>query len=99
MRAQKRLCCSKKMLVVSYTITIALTVCLLLGAFLSDRDMTPIATITGLAWAEVTASNAFYYWKARSENRIKLTKGMVEEWADKYGIDAVVSLSGITLND
>ena len=44
-------------------------------------------------------ASGFYYWKARAENRIKLTKGMVDDWADKYGIDAVATLAGIVLNE
>ena len=41
----------------------------------------------------------FYFWKARTENKLKLTKSMVEDWAEKYGIDAVVNLAGIILHD
>lgn len=96
---REKLCCSKKILVASYTITILMTLTALLGAFLTDRDMTPVATIAGLAWAETGACTGFYYWKAKNENRIKLTLGMVKELADKYGIDAVAQLAGITLKD
>lgn len=98
-RKRTTLCCSKKILVISYTMTAALTLCAVLSAFLSDKDITPIVTLAGLAWAETTAANAFYFWKAKSENRIKLTEKMVGDLADKYGIDAVVNLAGITLSD
>ena len=96
---RKKLCCSKKIVLSSYVITILLTACTLAGSFLTDQDMTPIATITGIAWAETTASNAFYFWKAKNENRIKLTNEMVKDLADKYGIEAEVNLAGIVLKD
>ena len=87
------------MVISSYVITILLTAATLAGSFLTTQDMTPVATITGLAWAETTAVNAFYFWKAKNENRIKLTNQMVTDLADKYGIDAVVNLAGIVIKD
>lgn len=96
---RKKLCCSKKIILSSYVIAILLTLCTLAGSFLTDQDMTSVATITGIAWAETTASNAFYFWKAKNENRIKLTNGMVKDLADKYGIEAVVNLAEIVLKD
>lgn len=95
----KHLCCSKKIVLASYIITILLTLVTVLGAFLSSHDMTPIATVAGLSWAETAACNAFYFWKAKNENRIKLTQQMVKDLADKYGIDAVANLTNIILRD
>lgn len=99
MRAQKKLCCSKKIILASFVITVLLTLATVLGTFLTNKDMMALATVTGLSWGETSAATAFYYWKAKNENRIKLTLGMVKELADKYGIEAVVSLTGITLRD
>ncbi len=96
---KKTLCCSKKIVLSSYIVTILLTLCTLAGSFLTSQDMTAIVTITGLAWAETTAANAFYFWKAKNENRIKLTNQMVDSLADKHGIDAVVNLAGIIFKD
>ena len=94
-----KLCCSKKILVVSWGSTALLTILTALGAFFSSRDITPLLTNSSLSWGETAASTAFYYWKARTENRIKLTKAMVEDWADKYGIEAVATLASIVFND
>ena len=96
---QKRLCCSKKIVLVSYIITILLTLITIVGTFLSSSDMTAIATIASLSWAETAACNAFYFWKAKNENRIKLTQQIVKDLADKYGIDAVANLASIILRD
>ena len=94
-----KLCCSKKIVVVSWGATALLTILTVVGAFFSDRDITPLLTVASLSWGETATSTAFYYWKARTENRIKLTKAMVEDWADKYGIEAVATLASIVLNE
>lgn len=96
---QRNLCCSKKIVLASYIATILLTVLTVVGVFFSSNDITPIATVAGLSWAETAACNAFYFWKAKNENRIKLTEKMVNDLADKYGIDAVANLTNIILRD
>lgn len=94
-----KLCCSKKILIASYIATLLLTLLTVVGAFFSDRDITPLLTLASLSWGESATATAFYFWKARTENRIKLTKAMVEDWADKYGIDAVATLASIVLSE
>ena len=94
-----KLCCSKKTLAVSWTTTILLTLTCLLAFFLTMKDTTPLATLAGLSWGVTATVTAVYSWKAKAENKIKLTNIMVKELADKYGIEAVVSLLGISLSD
>ena len=100
-RKAPKLCCSKKIVLASYAVTVLLTLAMVLGVFLApaETNLAPLEVVTGLAWAETTASNAFYFWKAKNENRIKLTERMVADLADKYGIDAVVSLAGLVIKD
>ena len=98
-RGREKLCCSKKVLVTSWVTTILMTLTCLLAFFLTSKDTTPLATIAGLSWGVTAAVTAVYSWKAKAENKIKLTNIMVKELADKYGIEAVVSLLGITLSD
>ena len=95
------LCFSKWLVLVSWLVTGVLTSASVLAVFLvsPERDLTPLVTITGLSWAETATATGFYYWKARAENRIKLTKAMVDDWAEKYGISAVVDLARIVLPD
>lgn len=97
----KRLCCSKKIVVASYVSTILLTITLVLGVFLAppETNLSPLEVVTGLAWGESGLATGFYYWKARTENKIKLTKVMVDDWAEKYGIDAVTNLASIVLSE
>ena len=99
MRVQNRLCCSKKIVVVSWGATILLTILTVVGVFFTERDITPLLTITGLSWGETATATGFYYWKARAENKIKLTKAMVDAWADRYGIEAVANLASIILGE
>lgn len=99
MGKSSKLCCSKKIVVVSWAITLVLTILTAVGVFFTERDINSLLTITGLAWGETATSTGFYYWKARTENRIKLTKAMVEDWADKYGIEAVATLASIILGE
>ena len=96
---RRSLCCSKRVLVTSWATTILLTLTCLLAFFLTEKDTTPLATIAGLSWGVTAAVTAVYSWKAKAENKIKLTNNMVRELADKYGIEAVVSLLGISLSD
>ena len=98
-KEREKLCCSKKVLVTSWGTTILLTLTCLLAFFLTAKDTTPLATIAGLSWGVTAAVTAVYSWKAKAENKIKLTNIMVKELADKYGIEAVVSLLGISLSD
>ena len=95
----KKLCCSKKVLITSWITTLLLVIICLLAFFLTDKDITPLEALTGLSWGVTAAVTAVYSWKAKAENKIKLTNIMVKDLADKYGIDAVVSLLGITLSD
>ena len=95
----KHLCCSKKLMVVSWSTTLLLTLLTAVGAFFVEKDISPLLTVASLSWGETATATAFYYWKARAENRIKLTQAMVEAWADKYGIEAVASLASIILNE
>ena len=94
-----KLCCSKKILVISWATTVLLTAISILAFFLTDKDVTPLETLAGLSWGVTAAVTAVYSWKAKAENKIKLTNIMVKDLADKYGIDAVVSLLGVTLSD
>lgn len=85
---------SKKIIRVSYAIAAALGAVVVVGSFMG-YDMTAVSVITTAAWVEVSASNAFYFWKAKKENVMKIAVGSVKdnpELADK--IAAVISALG-----
>lgn len=97
----KKLCCSKKTLTISFAITGALTLTLVLGVFLvpAEVNLTPLEVITGLSWGETGVATGFYYWKAKNEKRLELFERMAEQWADKYGFEAVANLAAALLHD
>lgn len=87
---------SKKIILASYAIGVALTVVLVIGSFKS-YDMTAVSVITAAAYAEITASNAFYFWKAKKENVMKIAVGSVKdnpELADKIAT-VIAALGGV----
>ncbi len=99
MRKCKDLCCSKKIVWTSWGIFIALLCALLYGIFFTAKDMTPLVTVLCFDGGVTGTATAFYFWKSRTENKQKLTKAMVEDWAEKYGIESVVSLAGIIFGE
>lgn len=89
---------SKKILIASWCATIVLTIIVAVGSFLS-LNMDYVSVIAALSWGELTASHAFYFWKAKNENRIKLAREMMKEWAAEYGMDSVSALAEIILKE
>lgn len=69
---------SKLILIVSYVITIILTIITIVGVFY-EFDMTQVAEITLASYAEVSASNIFYYKKAARENVLKIKKDLIND--------------------
>ena len=89
---------SKKLLIVSWAVTIILTTVVIVGSFLSI-DMTNVTTLASLAWGELTAIHGFYLWKARAENRSKYAMKLVRDFAETHGIDAVIGLANTILQE
>lgn len=59
---------------------------------------------TGLAMEVVggivtAVTTGFYLWKSKCENKEKIALGMVDELAEKYGIEAVIQLLDAILED
>ncbi len=81
---------SKKILVISYVIGIVLIGLTVAGVVL-EYDVTAIGTITGLAYGEISVSNAFYYNKAKKENTMKIALAAVKETPTEQ-VDDIVKL-------
>lgn len=96
---QRFFCFSKKIVAISFIITVILVLTTILGSLFTERDMTVIGTLTGAFVAELSVVIGGYLWKAKSENKIKLINQLIKDNADKYGIDAVIQLAGIVLSD
>ena len=85
---------SKKILIFS---------CLMLGVFiiifLAVEDKTAAATVLCGWIVECGGATAFYFWKAKNENRSKYALKFVRELADKYGLDATARIIESVLKD
>ena len=85
---------SKKILIFSY---------LMLGVFiiifLAVEDKTAAATVLCGWTVECGGATAFYFWKAKNENRSKYALKFVRELADKYGLDATARIIESVLKD
>lgn len=86
----KKIDCSKKILIVSYTVAISLTLFMLVGIVLK-LDVSPIENITLASWAEVTAANSFYYIKSKVENRLKIISSLPKEFKENVDINQILN--------
>lgn len=82
--------CSKKILIVSYTVAISLTLFMLIGIVLK-LDVSPIENITLASWGEVTAANSFYYIKSKVENRLKIISSLPQELKENVDINQILN--------
>lgn len=81
---------SKIILLVSYVIAIVLTLIVVIGSFMM-YDMTNITTIACLAYAELSASNIFYYKKAAKENVPKVISSLSAEFKSQVDINQLLN--------
>lgn len=94
-----KLCTSKKLLYTILLTTIALTVLTVYGVFFTDKDMNVMSILAGLSWGVTATDVAVYSSKAKAENKIKLVEAMVKNLGETYGVDAVVELARIALEE
>ena len=93
MRLLKKFPTMKKWGVLSWLVTIALSVALAIGVFCTDKDMSQLATVCGFAWADTGVYTAAYAFKERAENKKKIAIAFVKEMACEYGIENVMTLA------
>lgn len=90
---------SKKLVYLSDSIAICLSAAVICGTFFTDRDIGALAQVSVASLTECGVANGFYYWKAKNENRYKYVIRLIREWAEKYGIDAVIRIADIVLKE
>lgn len=74
---------SKLILIVSYLISVILTVIVVIGTF-TGNNMEYVTQIALISYAEVSASNIFYYKKATREN---IFKNLPKDYLDQVDIN------------
>lgn len=72
---KKKLETSKKILVISYTIAIILTIIVIVCTF-AEIECSNVTTLAGTAWVEVSSSNIFYYTMCKRLNVPKVIMGI-----------------------
>ena len=77
---------SKKILIVSYVISVTLTVIVIVGTFLSI-DMNNVTQITLASYVELSACNIWYYKKATREN---IFKNLPEKYLENIDINNLI---------
>ena len=89
---------SKLIILFSWIASIVLTIIVVIGSFMGI-ETSNMTTIACLAWGELTAAHAFYYWKSKNENRSKHAMKLVKSLATEYGMDAVTNLASVILQE
>lgn len=90
MAKKKKIECSKKILIISYSVAISLTMFMVIGIIL-HLDVSPLENITLASWGEVTVANSFYYIKSKVENRLKIISSLPKEFKDQVDINQIIN--------
>lgn len=85
---------SKKIIIASYAIGAVLTGVTIVGAFLGF-DVSVVGMVTTAAYAEIAASNAFYFSKAKKENALKIALSAIKSVPTEKVDDVVKMISAI----
>ena len=79
LRAKKpKLCFSKKLLIADYVVLAVLLVWLVVFSYMG-KDTANLAVVIAAWIAQLAVSSGFYYWKAKSENLIKMPIQMLKD--------------------
>ena len=78
----KKMETSKKILWLSYVVTGFLTLIVIICSFM-NIECSNITTLAGCAWAEVSASNIFYYTMNKRLNAPKIVIGLYHDLPDE----------------
>lgn len=87
---KKKMETSKKIILASYIISIALTIAIILGSFWG-YDTGNITTIACLSFAEVSASNIWYFKKASRENVVKIVSSLENNLKEQVDINQLLN--------
>lgn len=89
---------SKKILIFSGAVTIILTA-LTVWMSLKYLPLDAMIVVTPLSWAETGAATAYYYWKAKNENRAKYAQRFLRDIARNGDSETALRMAEIVLKD
>ena len=74
----RKWCFSQKLLLVDYVILLLLVVAFMVFT-IRGHDTSNCAVVVGAWIAQIAVSSGFYYWKAKSENLIKMPIQLLDD--------------------
>lgn len=95
----RRMGCSKKVVLSAWSVFILLLIALLYGLFFTERDMSVLAIVLGADSAVTGTATGFYFWKAKAEKKLELFERLAAKWEKKYGIEAVTTLAQVIFTE
>jgi len=95
----RRMGCSKKVVLSAWSVFILLLIALLYGLFFTERDMATLAVVLGADSAVTGTATGFYFWKAKAEKKLELFERLAAKWEKKYGIEAVTTLAQVIFTE
>ena len=75
---EKKICFSKWLLIADYAVLAGLLVWLVVLSN-QEKDTTNMAVVIAAWIAQIAVSSGFYYWKAKSENLVKMPIQMLKD--------------------
>ena len=87
---KKKIETSKVIILISYLSAIILSTIVVVGTFMG-YDVYNITSIASLSWAEVAASNIFYYKKAAKENVPKVIASLPKEFQERIDVNSLLN--------
>lgn len=89
---------SKKLLFFSWTVTLVLTALSIIFS-LCNLSMEAFTLLIPLTWAETGTATAYYYWKAKNENRAKYAQKFIKTLSSEWGTETALRVAEIVLKD
>ena len=89
---------STKLLFFSWFVTLVLTLVAIIFS-VKCLPMDAMIVIAPLSWAETGTATAYYYWKAKNENRAKYAQKFLRNMANEWDTEIVVRMAEIVLKD
>ena len=94
----KRFEFSKLIVIVAILLNVAI-IGLVCYMVYKTNDTTPLCYLAIGDGGAMATGIAFYFWKAKNENRYKHAQRIMDEWADKYGVETAIQLADTVLKD
>jgi hypothetical protein len=89
---------SKKLLLLTAALAAMVTaVGIVLACFHLAVEL--MAIVIPIAWSPFDLAVAFYYWKAKNENRAKYQQRFMTKWAKEYGAEYALRAAETVLKD